>query len=117
LPSEDVACLEVLHRHTRRSRDLIPAEARTDHDDEVAASDLAELNRVIERHRNASGAGVALFLHNGMAFLDRHLAALRRDRNGRLADLSEDQLIHFIRSESALAGQAPEQARPIIFVD
>jgi hypothetical protein len=88
-----------------------------EHDDEIAAFDLGELNRVIERHRNASGAGVAVFLHNAMAFLDRHFAALRRDRNGRLANLGENQLIHLIRSESAFAGQAPEQARPIIFVD
>jgi hypothetical protein len=55
--------------YAHRSRDLVPAEPRTDHDDEVAAFDLPEFDRIIERHRNASGAGVAVFLHDGMAFL------------------------------------------------
>jgi hypothetical protein len=112
-----VASAGCLHGPADRCRSLVPAEPRTDHDDEVAALDLAEFDSIVQGHRDAGRAGVTPFLHDGMAFLDRHITALRRYRDRPFADLGEDQLVHLIRGEAVFGGLALEQARPILFID
>jgi hypothetical protein len=52
-----------------------------------------------------------------VALLDRNVAPLGGDLNLGLADLGEEQLINLIYQEAALIAQAPEEARPIVFVD
>jgi hypothetical protein len=97
-----------LHRHADGRRGLVPAEARTDYDDEVAALDLAEFDGIVQRHWDAGRAGVTPLLHDRMAFLDWHVAAFGRYRDGRFADLREDQLIHLVGGEAAFGRQTLE---------
>ena len=66
------------------------------------------LPSVVQRHRDAGRAGVTPLLHDGMAFLEWHVAPLGRYRDGRLADLSEDQLIHLVCGEATFVAQALE---------
>src|SRR6516162_9153571 len=100
-----------------RRRGLVPTEPGTDHHNEIAALDLAEPDGVVQCHRNTGGAGVAPFVHDGVAFLERHAAPLGGNRDRAPADLGEDQLVHLFRLETAFGRKALEQAWPIILVD
>ena len=62
-------------------------------------------DRIIQCHRNAGRAGVTPSLHDSVAFLEWHVAPLGRYRDGRLADLREEQLIHIVCGELVLRGQ------------
>src|SRR4051812_3753258 len=57
-------------RHAERGRGLVVADARSDEDDEIAAFDLLRVDCVVQRHRNACGAGVAPLLHHHVRLRD-----------------------------------------------
>src|SRR5687768_363011 len=63
-------------RHAEGRRGLVVADARSDHHHQVARLDLLLLQRVVERHRDAGGAGVAALLHHRVRLRHRQSEVL-----------------------------------------
>src|ERR1044071_1150297 len=96
---------------------LVVADSRSDQHDQISRLHLLLLQRVVERHQDARGAGVAPALHDRVRLRHRQPKMIHYQLDRRLAHLGEDDEVDVVDLEIAVRGNAPHEARPALVVD